>query len=220
MLPDLTDNERFTLIVAAVGVVISLVTAGITALQLRTSVRQARHAATFEHLNAVRDLLRKVFAVDPKQARQEALAYYKHEAAEPTLGARAYLELLDAWDLLGIAYMHKLVDRRIVLEALRNTLRDSHTVSREFIGQMQEVCGPATYKDLDRLIACCLRPDFRERITTRGEKLHARLNAIYHSSRASTFPSESAGRHSGVQGAAATVTAATEVMPTGSQVPD
>jgi len=163
-MPALT-NEDLTLAVAAAGVLISIVAAGIALFQLRAGVRQGRHQATFEHLGRVRALLREISHIDPAEARAAALAYWTHQADELPPAARSYRALLDEWDLLGVAYREKQVDRKIVLRALRYTLRNPHNVSRGFIDQVQAIYqNPGMYADLDYLIVRCARPTPRERV--------------------------------------------------------
>lgn len=161
-----TENDQLTLAIAAGSALISLVSVGITLAQLRAGVHLARHQATFDHLGRVRKLLRDVSIHDPVSAREAALAFWNHEAAELPPNARAYLDLLDEWDLLGVAFREKRVDRKLVLESLRYTFRDSHNINRGFILQTQKrFLNPRMYADLDYLIQCCLRPTLLERLT-------------------------------------------------------
>ena len=174
----LNENETLTLVVAAAGALIALVTAGISYSQLRVSIRQSRHQATFEHLGRVRKLLREISGIDPAAARTEALAFYTGEATELSKTAQDYLNLLDEWDLLGVAYKHKLVNRKMVLEALRNTLRNPHTVGSDFIAKVKEAQkNTGVYQDLEYLIGCCARQTFRERLTAVRRVFHGRSKA-------------------------------------------
>lgn len=171
----LTENEKLTLAVAAGSLLISLVSTGIALGQLRVSVRQSRHQATFEHLGRVRKLLRQISEVDPKEARAAALAYWTHQTDELPEAAKAYLDLLDEWDLLGVAYRDKQVDRKIVLKSLRHTLRNPHNVNREFIGQVKKTFeNPSMYEDLDYLIKCCARRTWFEWFSEKGKGLYVR----------------------------------------------
>lgn len=192
----LTDNEILTLTVAATGVLISVVAVVISYRQLLTSVRQSRHQATFEHLGRVRKLLRELSGIDPEAARAAALAYYNHEIDELPQSAKDYLDLLDEWDLLGVAYKHKQIDRKIVLDQLRNTLRDPHHVNRDFIREIkQALANPRVYQDLDLLIRCCVRPTLFEWITAKGKRFYDRSEAKRAS--APTTPSSLTGTISG-----------------------
>jgi hypothetical protein len=144
----------------------------------------ARHQATFEHLGRVRKLLRDVSIYDPEKAREAALAFWNHEVPELAPDAKAYLDLLDEWDLLGVAFREKRVDRKLVLESLRYTFRNSHNVDRGFISQTKEKFqNPRMYADLDYLIQCCLRPTWFEWLAATGKSLHGTI-ATFASSRA------------------------------------
>jgi hypothetical protein len=169
----LTENEKLTLAVAIGSASISLVSAGIAIMQLRASLRQSRHQATFEHLGRVRKLLRQISEVNPADAREAALAYWTHQTAELPPHAKSYLDLLDEWDLLGVAYREKQVDRKMVLKALRYTFRNPHNVSSEFIKRVKETfANPGVYEDLDYLIQCCARPTLFEWLTAKGKVLY------------------------------------------------
>lgn len=169
----LTENEKLTLAVAVGSASISLVSAGIALMQLRASLRQSRHQATFEHLGRVRKLLRQISEVNPADARAAALAYWLHQTDEFPQYAKSYLDLLDEWDLLGVAYREKQVDRKMVLKALRYTFRNPHNVSRDFIEQVKDTFkNPGVYEDLDYLIQCCVRPTLFEWLTAKGKALY------------------------------------------------
>ena len=174
----LTDNENLSLTVAVGSAAISMVSLAVAMLQLRAGVRQARHQATFEHLGRVRGLLGRVSGIDPVQARQGALNFYAHRLEKMPEHAQLYLELLTEWDLLGVAFQEKQVDRKIVLRSLRHTLRSSHNVSRDFINELKEALqNPEIYTDLDHLIACCARPTVRERLHSLQQRSYERSQA-------------------------------------------
>lgn len=171
----LTENEQLTLAVAAGSALISLVSMGIALGQLRASVRQSRHQATFEHLGRVRKLLRQISEIDPGEARAAALKYWTHQSDEMPETAKAYLALLDEWDLLGVAYREKQVDRKVVLRSLRHTFRNPRNVNREFIEQVKKTFeNPSVYEDLDYLLQCCARPTWFEWFSAKGKGAYVR----------------------------------------------
>lgn len=164
----LSTNETLTLSIA-------LIAAAISFWQLRVGVRQSKHQATFEHLGRVRDLLREASRISPSQARDDVMAFYRHQVEEFSDGALLYLRLLDALDLLGIAYKHNLVNRVIVRESLRDMLRDEHSISREYIRSLRHTLGSDDiYADLEYLTECCIRPPLRERLSFTTRRKHDR----------------------------------------------
>lgn len=152
--------------IAGISTGIGLVAALAAVFQLRITARQGRHNATFEHLGRVRRLQRSISRVEPEEARKAFLAWWKRETEELSDEANSYLELLDEWDFLGIAYKERQVDRRIVLASLRNTLRTAYFVNREFIDEGKKLYeNPNLYQHLGLLIEHCHRPTWKERLT-------------------------------------------------------
>jgi hypothetical protein len=154
----MTHSEKTALAIA-------LIAAAISFGQLRVSIRQGKHNATFEHLKKVRELIREASVIDPEIAREQVLAFYQHGTNELPLEGATYLRLLDALDLLGIAYKHRLVDRRIVRESVGSILRNEHAINRDYLNALSTAVNSATvYADLTFLIDSCRRVSLKDQL--------------------------------------------------------
>lgn len=163
-------NDYLTLAIALASLIISGVTYG-------AAVRQNRAQATFELLGRIRDLQRGFSVHEGHSARSDTLAYWERQRDDVSPAAAAYMALLDALDFMGSAYRRNLVNRGMVHDALRNTLRRADLVDSESIARLRVAAQvPTVYRDLEHLIVCCRRATVIERLTFRGG-LNARSSA-------------------------------------------
>jgi len=147
----------------AVSLVVSWLAVAIAVRQLRSGTLQQRRQAAFDHIREIASTLQLIRGEDPGKLRQAIADFYDHKLETLPQAAGEYLQLLDALDLLGLAYKKKAVDRDIVSEYIRSFLLNPNTLNRKIFVEIRTKTGVQNdYEHLEYLVSCLEKPSVRE----------------------------------------------------------
>ena len=135
-----------------VETLIAILSLWLLAYQVGVSVRQSKYNEALLHIRDVRAALQRVRGFNADIVRRELTESYENHS-EPTEGAALYLELLDALDLLALAYKRGAVNRRIIREYLRPLIINQQTVPLSFLHSLRRLSRePTDYEHIEYLV--------------------------------------------------------------------
>lgn len=107
------------------------------AVAIWIAVRDNLRRATFDHLRDVNLQLERLGDLDVKTVQRELIRYHERHTDVFPAGGQAYLNLINALELLAFAVKTRAVDRRIATEYL-STILGTHVVPYLFLHDLQK----------------------------------------------------------------------------------